>query len=407
VKTEAASSPTGAAVAIYGRAFNNVHFGHIDIKGFVGGVLFASGNNWSVDQITIEDVDFGAFGQPGDGCQIGQVNGINILKSQGVNPHAVYFPGDASNIGNGLTIGEITCAGVESGAAIVSLKYQKNFAIGSIVGHTDVASPLTLLEATGSIGIIDVESTKEDTSDAPASNILVQTNSEVMIGQIRMSSDMDDDTDSYAAINCVASSKLWIDYAYIQMKNATPGSAFRCSADMYINFAHVVYDNAPTTTKFAFLPDAGFIRVGRFRLEGTNQILRGITGGTYELSLSPDDCDTALDDTSITTNTGVYNTKFLSMGEVYQSFTDGDLTPAVRGGNLFQTANTTSKTITDFDFGSPGQQILVKINDANTTIDFTASGLKGNAGVDWVPGSGDFLKATYDGTDWLCEIYEI
>jgi hypothetical protein len=88
----------------------------------------------------------------------------------------------------------------------------------------------------------------------------------------------------------------------------------------------------------------------------------------------------------------------------FQSFTDADDTPSVKGGLNFKTANTGATTITDFDDGIDGQTIFVIINDANTTIDFTASGLKGNAGSDWTPGSGDTMRCTYDGTDWYCVI---
>ena len=85
-----------------------------------------------------------------------------------------------------------------------------------------------------------------------------------------------------------------------------------------------------------------------------------------------------------------------------QTFTAGDTSPSVVGHNLFQTANTGSTTITDFDDGRVGQRIDVLIQDANTTIDFTASGLKGNAGVDWTPTTGDSMYCVYDGTDWFC-----
>ena len=144
------------------------------------------------------------------------------------------------------------------------------------------------------------------------------------------------------------------------------------------------------------------IRVDRCKVTGSNQVLGTINTATYELTLGPDDSDTALDNTSIVTATDIYNTKYLSLGEVYQGFTDTDATPSVRGGALFQTANTAPTTITDFDHGSPGQDIFVKINDANTTIDFTGSGLKGNVGANWSPASGDALRAVYDGTDWFC-----
>ena len=86
------------------------------------------------------------------------------------------------------------------------------------------------------------------------------------------------------------------------------------------------------------------------------------------------------------------------------SFTDADATPSVANGTYFVTANTGATTITDFDDAVLGQEIIVEIGDANTTIDFTASGLKGNAGVDWSPTTGDHMRCVFNGTDWLCEV---
>ena len=90
--------------------------------------------------------------------------------------------------------------------------------------------------------------------------------------------------------------------------------------------------------------------------------------------------------------------------EAVITFSQGDGTPSVLNGHVFKTANTSSRTITDFDQGNEGQKITVIINDTFTTIDFTSSGLKGNAGVDWSPTTGDHMNCTYDGTDWYCVI---
>ena len=86
------------------------------------------------------------------------------------------------------------------------------------------------------------------------------------------------------------------------------------------------------------------------------------------------------------------------------SFADQEATPSVVLGETFKTANTAPTTITNFANGYEGQKITVIINDANTTIDFTASGLKGNAGVDWSPTTGDHMTCAYDGTDWYCSV---
>jgi hypothetical protein len=59
-----------------------------------------------------------------------------------------------------------------------------------------------------------------------------------------------------------------------------------------------------------------------------------------------------------------------------------------------------------FDDGIDGQVIRVIINDANTTIDFTGTNLKGNAGADWSPGSGDWMECVFDGNSWFCSVHD-
>lgn len=86
------------------------------------------------------------------------------------------------------------------------------------------------------------------------------------------------------------------------------------------------------------------------------------------------------------------------------AFASADATPSVAGGRVFATANAGATIITDFDDGKPGQVIVVKIGDANTIVDFTLSGLKGNAGMNWSPIAGDSMICVYDGEYWLCTI---
>lgn len=87
-----------------------------------------------------------------------------------------------------------------------------------------------------------------------------------------------------------------------------------------------------------------------------------------------------------------------------QSFTDLDATPSVRQGCGFKTANTLATTITDFDDGVEGQTVKVVFGDPNTTVDFTGTNLKGNAGADWAPSQNDHMTCVYDGTNWYCDI---
>lgn len=86
------------------------------------------------------------------------------------------------------------------------------------------------------------------------------------------------------------------------------------------------------------------------------------------------------------------------------TFAANDATPAVSGGTVFKTANAAPTTITMFDSGVDGQTIWVLVNDTNTTIDFTGTNLKGNAGADWSPTTGDTIQAVFISPNWYCRI---
>jgi hypothetical protein len=81
-------------------------------------------------------------------------------------------------------------------------------------------------------------------------------------------------------------------------------------------------------------------------------------------------------------------------------------TPSVLGNALFVTANSSATAITNFTDGVQGQDICVRVNDANTTFDFSGSNLKGNNGVDYVATSGDLVFAKRIGSNWFCTVCE-
>lgn len=86
------------------------------------------------------------------------------------------------------------------------------------------------------------------------------------------------------------------------------------------------------------------------------------------------------------------------------AFTINDETPSVSGHSVFITANAaTPTTISDFDDASNGQIILVIVNDASTTFDFTSSGLEG-MDADYAASNGNMLLFVYASQDsqWHC-----
>lgn len=81
---------------------------------------------------------------------------------------------------------------------------------------------------------------------------------------------------------------------------------------------------------------------------------------------------------------------------------DGDGTPSVSELSVLTTANTGSTTITSLDDGVAGQVLLLVINDANTTIDYLGTTLKGNYATDKLYQQGEALICIFDGSNWFC-----
>lgn len=69
--------------------------------------------------------------------------------------------------------------------------------------------------------------------------------------------------------------------------------------------------------------------------------------------------------------------------------TDADATPSVANAATLTTANTGATTITGLDDMTKGQEVLLIAGDANTTIDFSGTSLKGNGGSDLTLANGD------------------
>jgi hypothetical protein len=88
----------------------------------------------------------------------------------------------------------------------------------------------------------------------------------------------------------------------------------------------------------------------------------------------------------------------------FVTLTPDTANPSVADGRNFVTANTVPVTYTTFTGGYLGKEILVVFEDGNTTLDMSASGLRGNNQSNWTASSGDFMKASYNGTYWLCQV---
>lgn len=111
-----------------------------------------------------------------------------------------------------------------------------------------------------------------------------------------------------------------------------------------------------------------------------------------------------------TAGTGGYNILESPSSSGY--FGANDATPSVAlsiyGYRIYYTANTVPTTITNFDGGITGQEVWVKVHDANTTFKFTPGGtsLIGNAQADYTASNGDMIHAIYLNSSWYCHIID-
>lgn len=98
---------------------------------------------------------------------------------------------------------------------------------------------------------------------------------------------------------------------------------------------------------------------------------------------------------------GIVNLRNLVLFPNDFQFTDGDTTPSIALGNDFFTANSAPTTITNFDNGTNGQIIRVRIDDANTTIATNSNiitGYSGNiAGVQGVVYTFKYVSGVWHG----------
>ena len=83
-----------------------------------------------------------------------------------------------------------------------------------------------------------------------------------------------------------------------------------------------------------------------------------------------------------------------------------DTTPSIRGVSILIINNAGATVISALDDGFEGQTVELHFTDAVTTVDFTGTTLKGNAGVDWTPAAGDIMRCTKRGANWYCSIVD-
>ena len=105
---------------------------------------------------------------------------------------------------------------------------------------------------------------------------------------------------------------------------------------------------------------------------------------------------------STATTSALYEVVWDALGSDGSSFkvaprvdtiTDGDTTPSAQGSARLRTSSTTGTTITNFDDGYSGQDLLLEVDHDNWTLDCSNSSLVCNGGVDIVTKDGDRFLA--------------
>ena len=88
-----------------------------------------------------------------------------------------------------------------------------------------------------------------------------------------------------------------------------------------------------------------------------------------------------------------------------QAMIDGDSILHVSDNINYYSANTIPTHIINAVGGYSGQTIRIFIQDDNTYVNFSSGNIVCNAGMDWIPASGDFMVCTLLGSEWYCSIH--
>jgi len=99
-------------------------------------------------------------------------------------------------------------------------------------------------------------------------------------------------------------------------------------------------------------------------------------------------------------------TDFAGTWKDMRTLTANSTTPSVLYGHAFVTANTAGTLISNLLDGYDGQEVVMLIRDTLTTIDFTASNMKGNGGVDWAAPINGSMRCIYNKAlgSWFCTV---
>jgi hypothetical protein len=378
--------------------------------GFVCGAYLRGGTDNSLDEgnvvqnFHVTDVDQGIL----FGCQGGvQIDGLmvdTITASQTGNPsHALYStPGAANTYSLAATISNVYSVSNTGGSAF-QFKYLKD-------------SNITNLQADNNLGLLFLD----DVYDCNFTNLVgvnlgaeAASNAEVHVTEAYRCTftgmEISYAVDNQLAINVLAGSDNRFISPLIVVDTATSTSNLfnlRGTRNSFENLTMVCANAARAAAFVVGTADASSATNCRI----INPVLENVTGTIFTINAGATDTILYLDRASLSNfgtgaiySDGGTTSRIIvdDTANLHYLETNG-ATPSVQGRYICRTNNNAPTTVTAFDDGVMGQQILVWVLDANTTFDFTSTTLKGNGGADWAADNGDYMLCTDNGTHWDC-----
>jgi hypothetical protein len=158
------------------------------------------------------------------------------------------------------------------------------------------------------------------------------------------------------------------------------------------NYLQIDWPAVPGATDYLILQYSG----GTWRSIAT-VTASGTDYETYNLVANPGGVFTYVPPTFNETATNIFRGRITTVNEI--ALIASDTTPSVAQGNDFVTANSGATSISTFDDGLAGQEIRIRINDANTTL-LHGSGLLNRTGANITATNGLIYTYIKRGSSW-------
>jgi len=398
--------PREACAAIYCKGnFSRLNIDTLNAKGYVVGIniigdLDTFPDNLNINSVIVENVDFGVLGGAFRNFKIGTIQAKNILNSQGVDEHALYFVIKPKR-SEGFQCDAIFCNGIFSPAHIVSMKSVDGYSIGLIRGE-NVANYFNANLARGIVESIEGTSSYGDNvgygifvfgddqwgyglpTDAVINNVNI-TNQANFINN----------NNKGWGIAITGGASATINNTRIKMVASNPSNAIYTSGNGRIVINKPVIEYGSAQSQYAFLVNTTKETIiNDPELIGGSLLLSKSNGMKYELTFDPNKVRSGIIDSSISTTDGIFNNIFSAFMKAPFLIAPSNNQPALRSCNVLKTNNSGVVTITTFRLGTNGQEFYLLAGDNNTTVQHN-SNIVLQGGVNLAPGTWKVLKFSW------------